>query len=866
MQKNFLAFVVCSFLIMFGWSSLQSWLHPAGTLVIEVDKDVKLDGVTLKVSGNAQKTVSIDLAQQKTARLPLGTYKIQLENAPETLELEKIEIEIIKGKLAKVALTQTQIAQANDPQKNKPIKKPDDPDPKKPNDDEPTIKPAVKPDDVGPPTIAAAGKTIPSRRLSLGSLATDSGYRMLATLTSQGAAIERIELNQSKFHDLEDRSGYLGHLAVVDDDQGVRVRVVGPGTPAAIAGLEGPSWKLGADKNLEETPGDVITSVDGVRLDDLDTFKTAKEKFYALLSKTKPDQTIELGIRRAGQNKTLSATLVRRPLEVVRPEIDNSVLRKDPKVRGAEDALSFLLTLNRVNKQRLDEDDIELEGVTLRQGHWQVLEQTDTEKVVFYRRLEKLGLEIRKIYQLRKDAKFLDHNKNKLVPASYHLSMSIEIKNIGKEAVEVAYQLDGPTGMPTEGSWYAYSGLRDYIVNHDTEDEKEGEILRVACQGIAQAMLEEEVPDGVILGNKNALRYIGVDTQYFAAVLLPRQECRKLFPRARPIVVGKPDKKRLNLTNVSTRIVTTRMKIAPGGEIKHEFDIFAGPKLKKVIALYGLSETVDYGMFAFVSGPMQWILHQFHDVVHNFGIAIIMLTVLVRLCMFPLSRKQVLGAQKMQELQPEMKRINEKYKKNMEARNKATQALFRKHNYNPLGGCVLIFFQFPIFIGLYRSLQLDVELRQASLYSGMQWCSNLAAPDMLLDWSNWAPGFIQNGIGGFMALGPYFNLLPIFTVALFVLQQKMFTPPPTSEQAEMQQKIMKYMMLVIGLMFYKVASGLCLYFIVSSLWGLGERKLLPKPKPKSTDMETSPATTKSKSNGNGTTGKSANRKKKPKGR
>ena len=77
-------------------------------------------------------------------------------------------------------------------------------------------------------------------------------------------------------------------------------------------------------------------------------------------------------------------------------------------------------------------------------------------------------------------------------------------------------------------------------------------------------------------------------------------------------------------------------------------------------------------------------------------------------------------------------------------------------------------------------------------------------------------------------LGPYLNIFPLVTVALFLVTQKMSMPPPTNEQAAMQQKMMKYMTIFIGFMFYKVASGLCLYFIVSSLWGIAERKLLPK--------------------------------------
>ena len=79
-------------------------------------------------------------------------------------------------------------------------------------------------------------------------------------------------------------------------------------------------------------------------------------------------------------------------------------------------------------------------------------------------------------------------------------------------------------------------------------------------------------------------------------------------------------------------------------------------------------------------------------------------------------------------------------------------------------------------------------------------------------------------------LGPYFNILPMFTVALFLVQQKLFTPPPTDDQSRMQLTMMKYMTVFIGVMFFKVAAGLCLYFIASSLWGIAERKLLPKPK------------------------------------
>jgi YidC/Oxa1 family membrane protein insertase len=246
--------------------------------------------------------------------------------------------------------------------------------------------------------------------------------------------------------------------------------------------------------------------------------------------------------------------------------------------------------------------------------------------------------------------------------------------------------------------------------------------------------------------------------------------------------------------------------------------------------------------------------------VGNYGLAIIMLTVLVRVCMFPLSRKQALSAQKMQELQPEIRRIHEKFKNDPEKKMRAQQQLFREHNYHPLGGCLLAFVQLPIFVGLYRSLSVDVELRQAPLFSDqIRWASDLAAPDMFWNWTAVMPQFISQGTG-FFGLGPYLNILPLITIALFIWQQKMFMPPPADEQAAVQQKMMQYMMIFMGFLFFKVASGLCVYFIASSIWGIAERKLLPKTVAPSTPGGSTVATPATSGNG------AAFRKKRQRGR
>ena len=121
----------------------------------------------------------------------------------------------------------------------------------------------------------------------------------------------------------------------------------------------------------------------------------------------------------------------------------------------------------------------------------------------------------------------------------------------------------------------------------------------------------------------------------------------------------------------------------------------------------------------------------------------------------------------------------------------------------------------------------DVELREAPLFSSaIHWCSNLAAPDMLWNWTKVLPGFLTAPEGW---LGPYLNVLPLITIGLFLWQQKLFMPPAVDEQQKMQQQVMNYMMWFMALMFFKVPSGLCLYFIASSLWGIAERLLwLPK--------------------------------------
>ena len=706
--------------------------------------------------------------------------------------------------------------------KKKDAKKPGDKDaaakgkegePKAPAGDEAAPLAAEEPADPekaanenGAKPAAAVAKAFPAKTVALGSLNNSSPYRMLVTLTSSGAAVERVELNSPRYQELEDPAirpvaGYLGHLSPTDGKPGARVEVVGAGTPAAAAGIQ---------------IGDIVTDVGGQVVSDAVGLQSA-------LNKTSPGDSVVISIRRAGKPLTLTAALTREPLQLIAPEFDSKPL--DVVAGAPHDQLSLLLALQQVDGVKIDERDPDFKA--MRETNWEVIDQGQVDEVAFRWDLPRLGLEIVKRFSLAKVE--ADNNA-----PGYNVNLKIEIRNTGSEAKSVAYQLDGPTGLPIEGAWYASkishnwtgSGLRDVVLRYEGKDADE-----IGCLKIADDTAKATAADN------QALAFVAVDAVYFAAAVIPQYVALGdlWFNDVIPLRVGAvpEDKNNSKLTDITFRLVSRPQELQPDDTLEHSFIVFAGPKQPDVLEQYAagngnLGDLVYYGLFGWVARPMLAILHTFHALVGNYGIAILLLTVLVRGCMFPLSRKQAVSAQMMQQLQPQIKALNEKYKKDPAARTKAQQELFRKHNYNPLGGCLLMFVQLPIFLGLYRSLMVDVELRQAPLFGeAIRWCSNLAAPDMFWDWSPIMPHLVSFGTG-FFGLGPYLNLLPLVTIALFIWQQKMFMPPPADEQAALQQKMMQYMMIFMGIMFYKVASGLCLYFIASSLWGIAERKLLPK--------------------------------------
>lgn len=675
-----------------------------------------------------------------------------------------------------------------------------------------------KPVDAAAPAPAAEPEAAtPLEYVTLGSVDPASSYRMLVTLTNEGAGVRRVELSSPRYLDLHDRGGYLGQLELAaDGESGLQVRALGAGTPAAEAGLEvGDRIVAAGVKETKPVP--------------------SPAEFAALLAAVRPRNALSLEVIKSnGERKTLSVKLRRRPLEVIRPEAENVRLRGEELPPDFVELPSFLLTLQQVDDQAMAAGAKELAGVDLASAAWRIVKKT-ADSVTFERRVPDRGLTVTKRYQL---AQQQDPGNADPDERAYHLTLELTIANDAEgegPARRVAYRLAGPNGLPMEGWWYAMkvgrqwgtAGIRDVLGRYFNSDPQQ----RTAT-AIAQGKVDPF--------EGGSLAYMGVDAQYFAAALIPNKESPDdvWLDSARTELVGPaPGRDHSRYANVSFDLLSQVVALKPGEKVTHSYTVFAGPKRPSLLAkyvaaqdpAYTLGDFVYYGWFSGVSRFMVGLLHVFYGVVRNYGIAILMLTVLIRGCMFPVSRGQAKSMAKMTLLKPEMERIKEKFKGDQQKQAQAMQQLYRKHNVNPLAGCLPALIQLPVFVGLWRGLAVDIELRQAPLFSqSVQWCSNLAGPDMFWNWSKVMPAMITRG-EGFFGLGPYLNLLPLVTVGLFLWQQKMFMPEPANEQAAMQQKIMKYMMVLMGILFYKVPSGLCLYSIASSLWGIGERKLFPPP-------------------------------------
>ncbi|MDP8256913.1 MAG: membrane protein insertase YidC [Candidatus Alcyoniella australis] len=264
----------------------------------------------------------------------------------------------------------------------------------------------------------------------------------------------------------------------------------------------------------------------------------------------------------------------------------------------------------------------------------------------------------------------------------------------------------------------------------------------------------------------------------------------------------------LNEEVVIARTLVNTQTIEPGQSRRLIFTCYSGPMIKELLVEAGsdFNKALYFGWFTPIALGMLWILKLFYGAFGNWGVAIILVTVIIRLGMFPLTHKSQQSMRHMGKLQPLIKQLREKYKDDKEALNREMMALYKTHKINPAGGCLPLLIQFPIFIAFYRMLYMAIELRHAPF---LWWITDLSAPDVAFQ----MPG-----------LGWGVPILPFFMGASMYATQKLTptNPDPT------QQKIMQLMPLFFMFIFISFPSGLVLYWLVSNILGIGQQLLTNK--------------------------------------
>jgi len=255
-------------------------------------------------------------------------------------------------------------------------------------------------------------------------------------------------------------------------------------------------------------------------------------------------------------------------------------------------------------------------------------------------------------------------------------------------------------------------------------------------------------------------------------------------------------------------------RLDPGKQSSYSFVLYMGPKSQKILGQYdnSLKNAINFGFFNIIAKPLLITMNIIHGVIPNYGIAIILLTILIKLVFWPLGTKSYKSMNEMKKVQPLMMELREKYKDDKQRMNKEVMGLYKTYKVNPASGCLPLLVQMPIFFALYRMLYQAIELRHAPFVG---WVTDLSAPDRLLHF-NFSIPMMQEPYG--------IPMLTLLMGASFLLQQKM---TPTAGDP-MQAKMMMLMPIFMTVLFINFPAGLVLYMFVNNLISMGQQYYIQK--------------------------------------
>lgn len=389
-------------------------------------------------------------------------------------------------------------------------------------------------------------------------------------------------------------------------------------------------------------------------------------------------------------------------------------------------------------------------------------------------------------------------------PGKYEIGVKITLANVGT------------TPLPTQ---YTIVAADRIVPEALTTPELYGLIGTQYENG--RVSLTEKTPGGSEPfvrqnGAKEPIIWAGAGNRYFAAVLRPivpagqttmgMVDCATVEHLVQsesvPTRWGGVEK----ADNVAVTLTSAKRTIEPGKSLVDEYECYLGPRKKEILEEKPVLEVlVNYGFFGFISSFLLWILKGLYHVIPNYGVGIVLLTVLIKVAMFPITRKGQIGMHKMQRLQPQVRELQEKYKDDKQRQGREMMELYRKNDANPMMGCWPILVQIPIFWGLFQMLRYSIDLRHEGFLS---WINDLSQPDTITHW------------GAFPI-----NVLPVLMTISWFFQQWTMPKPADPQQAQMQ-KMMLFMPVVFGFMFYDMAAGLTLYWLTSTFLGICEQKII----------------------------------------
>jgi len=363
---------------------------------------------------------------------------------------------------------------------------------------------------------------------------------------------------------------------------------------------------------------------------------------------------------------------------------------------------------------------------------------------------------------------------------SYLINAEYKVQNTTDKPVQVspALSLDNePFSHASESSQFLFSGPAAYV---------NGALVETKPKKLTEGP--------VILQGK--VSWTGFVDNYFMTSVIPAT--------GNPVTVTLQGSEQQVRTSIAEGIQT----IAAHEAKSYAYTLYFGPKKLQILESAGndLAKSVDFGWFDVLGKPMLWLLNFFHQYSGNYGLAIILLTVLIKLVFWPITQKGMKSMKNMQKLQPKIAKLRERYKDDPAKMNQEMMTLYKTYKVNPVGGCLPMLIQIPFFFALYQVLLAAIELRHAPF---MLWINDLSAPDRL-----WI---------GFDI--PYLHGIPILTLlmgASMYFQQKM--TPTTADPT--QARIMQFLPIVFTVMFINFASGLVLYWLVNNLLSILQQYLI----------------------------------------